>query len=172
MANTFELIASYTVGAGGTSSINFTSIPSTYTDLMLVFSGRMDNNPFSIAWTDSLLTFNGSSASFTDKLLYGDGSVATSQSATATVVRIPSSGATALTFGNVQIYIPNYAGSTNKSFSMDYVTENNATQSRTEFHAGLWTNTAAINQITLTAQASGNFSQYSTAYLYGVNKNA
>ena len=40
MLNTYELIASTTVGSGGTSSINFNPIPSTYTDLKLICSIR------------------------------------------------------------------------------------------------------------------------------------
>ena len=40
MANTYELIASSTVGAGGASSIDFNSIPNTYTDLLVKLSGR------------------------------------------------------------------------------------------------------------------------------------
>ena len=78
---------------------------------------------------------------------------------------------TASTFANGEIYIPNYAGSTYKSLSADSVTETNATGAVRAFHATLWSNTAAINQITLTPDAGGNFVQYSTAYLYGV-KNA
>jgi hypothetical protein len=35
MANTYEAIATVEVGSGGASTIDFTSIPSTYTDLVL-----------------------------------------------------------------------------------------------------------------------------------------
>ena len=42
MANTFVLLASTTVGSGGASSIDFTSIPATYTDLVVKVSGRID----------------------------------------------------------------------------------------------------------------------------------
>jgi len=69
MANTFELIASSTVGAGGAANIDFTSIPATFTDLYLVVSGR--TNRSTGATEDPLcITFNGSSSNFTIVSLY------------------------------------------------------------------------------------------------------
>jgi hypothetical protein len=167
MADTFVKIATVTVGSGGAASMDFTSIPSTYTDLCLKFSARSNTN---IAGNGDLyyLLFNGSSANFTKKYLYGSGTAAASLStANNTYGWIDSSDATASTFGNGEIYIPNYAGSSNKSFSTDSVTETNATAAYTALLASLWSNTAAINQITLTSYA-GSFVQYSTATLYGI----
>ena len=167
MANTFELIASSTVGAGGAASIDFTSIASTYTDLCLKVSTRHATGAPYLA-----VAFNGSSASFTYRYLEGSGAAASSGNGSANwSVAINPSSATASTFSNGEIYIPNYAGSTNKSFSADGVTENNGTTAYADLFASLWSNTAAINQITLSAVGGGNFVQYSTAYLYGV-KNA
>jgi len=74
---------------------------------------------------------------------------------------------TASTFGNGQVYIPNYAGSNNKSTSADTVSEDNATLAYSALTAGLWSNTAAITSITIAAVT--NFAQYSTAYLYGIS---
>lgn len=169
MPNTMTLIASSTVGAGGASSIDFTSIPSTYTDLVLKISARQGaENAFDI-------TFNGATTSYAVKRLQGNGSSATSNDAggTSTAIRvigIASSGSTANTFGNSEIYIPNYAGSNNKSVSIDGVNEDNASEAYMNLAAGIRSNTAAINQITITPRA-GSLAQYSTAYLYGV-KNA
>ena len=165
MANTYTKIASVTVGAGGASSIDFTSIPSTYTDLCIKISGRSTSTS-----TGSTITFNGSSSSYTNKRLYGDGSAPASDSAITTGISntfIDDSGFTATTFGNGEIYIPNYASSNYKSVSVDGVTENNATTALMMLTAGLWSNTAAINQVTITP-ALGNFTQYSTATLYGI----
>jgi hypothetical protein len=74
---------------------------------------------------------------------------------------------TANTFGNTDIYIPNYAGSANKSVSVDTVEENNGTTARALLGAILWSNTAAITALGLTP-VSGSFVQYSTATLYGI----
>ena len=168
MANTFELIASSTVGVLGAATIDFTSIPSTYTDLCFKLSLR--DGSVGVAQAD-LISFNGSTASITSRMIQGSGSAVSSTTSPARFAgNNVSATATASTFSNVEIYIPNYAGSTNKSFSVDSVTENNATEAYANLIAGLWSNTAAINQVTFTP-TSGSFVQYSTAYLYGV-KNA
>jgi len=169
MANTMTLIASSTVGAGGSSSIDFTSIPSTYTDLVLKASLRSANASIG---SDLILDINGSSTNRTFRKLYGSGSAAGSLNGTTDVVsNVVGNNATANTFNNFECYLPNYAGSNNKSFSVDEVDENNATQAFEYMTAGLWSQTAAINRLTLSAESGANFLQYSTAYLYGV-KNA
>jgi hypothetical protein len=164
---TYTLIASSTVGSGGAASIDFTSIPSTYTDLVLLVSGR-DGTTTSVTST-IYVTFNNTSANRSARYLYGDGSTAGSGSS-GTVMFMPNMAgvnATANTFGNGYMYIPNYAGSNNKSSSVDMVPENNGTSTFTAMTANLWSNTSAINRITLTSD--GNFAQHSTAYLYGVS---
>ena len=167
MPNTFELIASTTL-AGSQANLDFTSIPSTYTDLVIKISARIDNTSSSY----STIQFNGSSASITSRYLSGVGSgTPTSGTSPAnSAFDSNSTNSTASTFCNSEIYIPNYAGSTYKSYSSDSVTENNGTQAFADLIAGLWSNTAAINQITL-IPPSGNYGIYTTAYLYGV-KNA
>jgi len=165
MPNTFELIASSTVGSGGAASIDFTSIPSTYTDLCLKVSVRNTSSGNSFR-----LSFNTSSANFTNNRLYGNGSTVQAFSGSDVFVYANTSSQTASTFNNAEIYIPNYAGSTNKSMSIDTVVENNATANEMSLIAGLWSQTAAINAIGFTPYV-GTFAQYTTAYLYGV-KNA
>jgi len=164
MANTYELIASSTVGSGGAASIDFTSIPSTYTDLVVKFSVR---NSAGATW--GTLTLNGSSSNWSLKNLYGDGSSTGSQSQTVNTFTVMqnNTGDTANTFTNSEFYIPNYAGSNYKSISYEQTRENNATAAYIYLHALLWSDTAAINQVTLNA-ITNNFAQYSTAYLYGV----
>lgn len=166
---TFTLISAVTVGSGGAATIDFTSIPSTYTDLVLKASLRGPTG-YASDTMDTYLRFNGTTTNYSDRLLYGTGSAAASLSETPTGInfRVVGQNSTASTFGNAEIYIPNYAGSTNKSVSVDAVTENNATSVLTQLEAGLWSNTAAINQITLVPFTTG-FAQYSTAYLYGVS---
>ena len=172
MPNTMTLISSATVGAGGAASIDFTSIPSTYTDLCLVISARVTR---AVSASVICLTFNGSGTGYSQKNLSGNGASATSSSTSGTVnltyMEVPAANATASTFGNHTIYIPNYAGSTNKSVSFDSVSENNGTTAYANLNAGLWSNTAAITSMSLTEPNGGsNFVQYSTAYLYGIVK--
>ena len=166
---TYTLISSVTVGSGGAATMAFSSIPSTYTDLVLLVSARTDEAGAN--WSQSNITFNGSATGYTNRYLLGTGSATSSGTVGTTFVyggRGTGAGATASTFGNSFVYIPNYAGSNNKSVSTDDVTENNATAALAFLSAGLWSNSAAINSITITASGC-NFVQYSTAYLYGIS---
>jgi hypothetical protein len=171
MANTYSLINSITVGSGGASTIDFTSISSGFTDLCLKLSLRTAN---AAAYNSASVTFNGSSSGYSEINLYGNstGTVSLSNSgAQIDYLWADAASATSSTFGNAEIYIPNYAGSTNKSVSFDISTENNATTTNASFvgfMTALWSNTAAINRVTITAGSSSTFAQYSTAYLYGI----
>jgi hypothetical protein len=169
MAAARFFIASSTVGSGGAASIDFSSIPSTYTDLSLKLSGR----GASTALYANIKLNNSSSAIYSLRTIYGDGSAAASQNDSGATYferfLMVSSAYTANTFSNGELYIPNYAGSSNKSVMFDSVNENNATAAQSFMVAGLWASTAAINQITLTPN-TGNFAQYSTATLYGIVK--
>ena len=172
MANTYTLIASSTVGAGGASSIDFTSIPSTYTDLLIKVSARAAAN--GDTFSHLKITFNGSTTGYSNRRITGSGSSAGSGSdGTDSIYQkygINGSASTGSTFGSLEIYIPNYTSSNYKSTSSDSVTENNATEAWMDLNAGLWSNTAAITSIKLQTTYAGveNFAQYSSAYLYGI----
>lgn len=164
MANMIP-ISTVTVGSGGVSSISFTGIPQTYTDLAIKVSFR--NTADNANWQ---LSFNGVTTNLSDRAVGGNGAAANSYSdATLIYGFICRSTNTANTFSNSDIYIPNYAGSAYKSISMDSVTENNATTAFAYLTAGLWSNTSAITSVVMTP-TSGTFAQYSTATLYGIRK--
>lgn len=160
-------IATVTVGAGGAASIDFNSISGSYTDLMLVYNVRTDRS--GLVQDNTTLKFNGSSANVTDRSLYGAGS-GSGLTATSTggLTYAVGAGATSSTFGNTVVYIPNYAGSTNKSYYGDSVTETNATTAYMSVVGGIWAQTAAITSLSITQV--GTIQQYSTATLYGVTK--
>lgn len=163
MANTYIPIASSTVGSGGVADVTFSSIPATYTNLVVKYSARTSNaaNGGNVS-----VEFNGSSASFTGTYIAGTGSAAASGTLTNYFGYSNGATSTSNTFSNTEIYIPNYAGSNNKSFSLDTVYENNATAANSILNAGLWSNTAAITSIKIIGQSA--FDQYSTFYLYGI----
>jgi hypothetical protein len=159
-----ELISSVTVGSGGAASMNFNSIPQTYTDLVLLLSTR------STSGSDLTMTFNANGTGYSRRLLIGDGSTTISVAASNNFFALNGNSAyTASTFGSNCITIPNYTGSANKTLFTDGVNENNATTALQVFYAGLWSNTAAITSIQLGAGAA-NFAQHSTASLYGITK--
>jgi hypothetical protein len=167
MANTYTLIEAKTLGTT-TASVTFSSIPATYTDLLLKISSR--NNDI---YNEIHFRFNGNSGSnYSGLNLYGNGSITQSSSSSSisslqnlTVQSVSTQ--TASTFGNVELYIPNYTSSNNKSISADGVQENNATSAQTMLGAGLWAQTAAITSIEA-FPSIGSFVQYSTFYLYGI----
>ena len=167
MANTFELITTITVGTA-VASVEFTSIPATFTDVLVLGSCRLTR---ATNGGQLNVNFNGSSANFTGIDLWGNGSTVSTNSSGAEVALVPGANTTASTFSNFQLYVPNYAGSTNKSFSSDFVSENNATAGYDGFVAGLWSQTAAITAIKFLDNGVGNIDVNSTFYLYGV-KNA
>ena len=167
MANTYELISSVTVGAGGAASIDFTSITATYTDLCLEVSLRGDSSQ---NWGN--ITVNGGGTAISMLHLMNNNGSPISQAYSPLRFACNPSTFTSSTFSNDSMYIPNYANTSyNKSMSVDGVQENNSTTNAQNLAAGLWASTAAINRVTITPDGGGNFVQYSTAYLYGV-KNA
>jgi hypothetical protein len=171
MANTMTLISSVTVGSGGSSTITFSSIPSTYTDLYLVSSTRIA----STATTAFLAQFNSDTTigNYSIRYLEGNGASASSSTLTPSVAgiwagNVTLSTDTANTFANSSLYIPNYTSSNQKSTSTDAVSENNATTTYADLVACKWSGTSAITQIDLKLTGSASFVQYSTAYLYGI----
>jgi|688.fasta_scaffold334917_1 hypothetical protein len=168
MATYIQIGSTVTVGSGGAASIDFSSIPSTYTDLVLKFSLR--DGTYASTLSTCYLKFNNSTTGRTTRWLFGNGTATGSGNASDMYLpNIPGNTATSSTFGNGELYIPNYAGSQNKSSSADVVPEENAVGTYMSLVANLWSNSAAINQITLTAD--GNLAQHSTATLYGIKKN-
>jgi hypothetical protein len=169
MATTFELIAFTEVGSGGAANIDFNVIPATFTDLVLKISGRSSRS--GIAYDDLNIAFNNSTASFSGIAIQGAGSGTPGSFGVNNFLgQLDTTVNTASTFTSVDVYIPKYVGSANKSYSVDSVQEQNGTTAYSNLVAGLWSVGSTINRITLTA-ASGNLVQYSSAYLYGV-KNA
>ena len=170
MANTYKLISSVTVGSGGAATIDFTSIPTTYTDLCIKISVRSSRTNTD----DGLeLSFNGvAGTSYSSRRLYTFGSTPAADSLTgnAFIYADPANAANgpASTFNNSEFYIPNYTSSNNKSVSLDDIAENNSSSSGLIIAAGLFSNTSVISSIKLKPNV-GNFVQYSTAYLYGIS---
>ena len=173
MANTFELIASVTVTGGGVSSIDFNSISSAFTDLVLLGSCR--TNRVDSSGVDSLyVKFNGVTTNQSAIAIRGAGSgTPASYSESNIYPYVANSNATASTYGNFELYIPNYTSTVAKSTSLNGVSENNTTQAFMTMQAGRWNpaTNVAITSISLYSPASATIVADSNVYLYGV-KNA
>ena len=151
--------------------MTFSSIPSTYTDLCVKLSGR-SNRANLEDYLKLSLNSDTTTGNYSGRYLYGTGSGAGSETFTSGgterfVGNSVGANATASTFSNVEIYIPNYLGSNQKSYSVDSVNENNATAAAAQLIAGLWSGTTAISALSVST-AFGSFVQYSTATLYGI----
>ena len=171
MATTCKLIAKQVLGSD-TSSVSFSSIPATYTDLLIVGTARATTNPFSEAWFFGTMGFNsdGNGVNQSGRHVVGGGGGGSVDSfTTGPRYYFTSSGATASTFGSFEIYIPNYAGSTAKSVSISSNSENNGSPNMVHMGAGLWSGTAAITQLVLYPRQD-SFASGSSFYLYGITK--
>ena len=168
------LISSQTLGSAA-ASVTFSSIPATYTDLVLKVSGKTDAAG-TYGANSTLIEFNNNSSaiySTTDLFATWDGSSNAAYSSQWTGESYIRSRYTAelanptSVFGSYEIYIPSYTASQNKPISAFGVTERNATGiDGINATAGLYRSTTAISQIKLSPQA--NWVSGSSFYLYGI----
>jgi hypothetical protein len=168
-AGDFESIATVTVGAGGASSVQFTSIPSTYAHLQIRGIARSTNSVTSV---NISLQFNGvTSSSYAWHWIYGDGSsvVASNDSNTtlAYVARGAGASASSSIFGAAVIDIFDYANSNKNKTIRALSGHDNNGSGYAWFASGLFNSTNAISSITMNVQ-DGNFAQYSSFALYGI----
>ena len=173
MANTFNKIASVSVGSGGAASISFTSIPQTYTDLVLKWSTRTDNNPYSSPqnWEELNVNSNGAMTNLVTVMIRGSGG---GGSVTSTggegIGYATTTGATSGIFSNSELYISNYTSSVYKPMILDTAAETHSATVFLGYQGITWSQTGAITSLVLTPRAgtSANYVQYSTATLYGI----
>jgi hypothetical protein len=167
MPVTYQLISSNVLSSSA-ASVTFSSIPATYTDLVLRCSVR---NSAASTQADLWVTFN-SSTSYSYRNLRGNGASASSIGGTDTVLpagqSIVGSTATASTFSSIELYIPSYTANQNKPVSIISATENNATTAWSVVTAGLNSMTAAITSVVFSQTGATTFDSGSSFYLYGI----
>ena len=158
MASTYEPIATTTL-VSNASDITFSTIPSTYTDLVLVVNGHLtvDDNVF--------LQFNGDTGSnYSFTILRGDGSSATS-TRSSNVAQMYLGGILTTATGNTISSIQNYSNST--TYKTVLTRTNGVTSGATQARVGLWRSTSAITSVKVGA-LSGNFVAGATFTIYGI----
>lgn len=168
MPATYVLIASNTLSSSA-ASVTFSSIPGTYTDLVVKWSARD-------TWSDYasgiFITFNATTTNYSDTHLTGlNGAATATSSRNSGAARLEgfssAATATANTFSSGEIYIPSYTVSQNKPASTYTVAENNnANNAVVDIAAGLWQNTAVITEVKFSART--NFVTGSSFWLYGI----
>lgn len=156
MTATYNCIATTTLGTA-TNSVSFTSIPNTFTDLVIVFVG-------STASSDVLaFTFNSDTGSnYSDTYFFGNGSSAgTGRHTSAT--RIFGTN-TDTSQGMNTVHIMNYANT--NMFKSVAITGHRSTDNIT--FSGLWRSTSAISTVTFITNSGNNYTVGSMFSIYGI----
>ena len=173
---TSELISSQTL-TSWSGTIDFTNIPQTHDDLMLVMSLRTPSTSGSGVYTPIVLP--NATGSISQRTLRGNGATATSSSNSGLTIngmfKVPGGKNTANTFCSTEVYIPNYAGNQAKSMSVTSVEENNTMTDEhmvdTLVGAALWSLSDPITSLRITSNNQGlqseSFVANSSFYLYG-----
>jgi pantothenate kinase len=165
MAVTYDPIATTTLGSAA-SSITFSSISSSYTDLKVVLQFAPSNDDRAIC------TFNSDTGTnYSVTTLVGNGSTVSSAQNTSANYIQPSRNAGAANEEQLVIMdIFSYAGSKNKTVLSDVAADRNGA-GVTVKSVNLWRSTSAINAINFTLVNGNNYKIGTTATLYGI-KNA
>jgi len=169
MAVTYKLIQNQTL-TGTQATVTFSSIPQTYTDLVLLVSGRTDR---ASVLDDCKITLNGVTTNMTLRAISGTGATVGSASDTLIYASINGNNATASAFGLASFYFTNYTSTTvAKVVSAEGISETNGTTAYQYINSGLWNpgTQAAITSISCTSYNAANFLQYSSFSLYGIVK--
>jgi hypothetical protein len=169
MPSTYTLISSNVLSSSA-ASVTFSAIPSTYTDLVVRGSTRVDSGSASSIQIRYNASIGGTDYSVTN--LRGNGSAASSDALSGNDYGFAAfannlSTMTADTFSSWEIYLPGYLSSTKKPSSVISSQETNATSASTNAAANLWQGTAAITSIGF-ALSSSNWVSGSSFYLYGI----
>lgn len=170
----YDSIATSTVGSGGTASVTFSSIPSTYTHLQIRWLAQCTNS--GQAPENMGFRFNSDTgANYTRHYIDTDGTTVTAGANTglsqAYSVLAQTSSTYPSAFSTGYMDILDYAN-TNKYTTTRSLAgiEYNGSGSNIQFTSDLWLNTAAVTTINI-RPLSGSFKEYSSFALYGIKGN-
>jgi hypothetical protein len=170
-AGSYDSIQTVTVGSGGTSTITFSSIPSTYTHLQvrgIARTNRAGSNQDALK-----CRFNSDSGSnYTLHYLLGNGSTASSGASTSTTSffmdGFTESDSLTNCFGGFVLDILDYANTNKYKTSRSLSAREDNTAGAVWLESGVWMNTSAISSIVLTPNAGPLITEYSSFALYGI----
>jgi len=176
ITGSYKSIATVSVGSGGASNVEFTSIPGTYTHLQVRCFAQTNRGTYGI--DEANITFNSdTNSNYARHFIYGDGSSAFADGQSSQTSMVSGSGnfgtTTGSNWGIAIVDILDYAN-TNKYKTMRTLsgTDCNGTVGglggRMNFVSGLWQNTNAITSIKFVPTVGTLFSQYSSFALYGI----
>jgi hypothetical protein len=158
MATTYEKIAA-TTGTGATS-VTLSSIPATYTDLILIMNGTASSA------TNVYVRFNGDTGSnYSSTRITGNGSSASSDRNSNYTSLQSFFGYYDTTVGTTLMQVMNYANTTTYKTAL---ARYNYTTNEVSAAVGLWRSTSAINSITILTSNAATFPTSTTFTLYGI----
>jgi hypothetical protein len=176
MAYTYSKIATHTVSGTSTPRVSFINIPQTYTDLKIVYSVRRFTASIAgagVIYLNSTTDVSGDT-SYSNRGIQSNGSSAGVNNSTLNtnfvyMGNLVGDSATANTFSNGELYIPNYSGFNFKATSVDAVGENSATEAYINMQAGIKENVAPVTSITFEVGNTANYwMPYSSFDIYGI----
>jgi len=167
--NTYVPIATNTLSSAALT-VTFSSIPSTYTDLIIVINGR---STYAGTYINNYLQFNGDgSSNYSDTTLYGNGSSVTSSRHSSVSNPqcgvIPAANITSGIFGVVTHHIMNYANTSTYKTFLNRSSNSDSGGGYAYASVGLWRSTAAITSVVLAIDSGYNWASGSTFSLYGI----
>ena len=164
VTNSYESIATVTVGSGGTSTITFSSIPSTYKHLQI----RGISKTSATSGGSIGMTFNADTASnYSMHGLTGNGSSASAYGFSDTKIYIGYGAQDTTYFNAIIIDVLDYADTNKYKTSRNLMGLDTNGGGIVGLLSGSWRSTSAVSTITLTPQ-SANFAEYSSFALYGI----
>jgi hypothetical protein len=170
VTTSYESIATVSVGSGGSSTITFSSIPSTFAHLQLRAIMRTNGSG---TQDIAKLQFNSDTgANYTYHTIFGNGSSVTADAATGInqnyLNRATSASSDANTFGVMVVDILDYKDTNKFKTIRDLGGADNNGSGTVYFTSGLWRSTSAVTSFTLNPLDGTSFNEYSQFALYGI----
>jgi hypothetical protein len=171
MAITYNLISKQTLSSNA-STVTFSSIPQTYTDLKFLVSAQSNGTGNNA--DNFFFNVNGITSGYGNKFFYGSHTTLTSATNSNNLTNTTQAGAVPLpassAWGNTELYIPNYTNSSTKAYTADAVAEINSNvlyENYLHLVAGTLPTTSGITSVTFKF-LSVDIVSGSTFYLYGI----
>ena len=174
MAATFNLISSATVSGSSTSSITFSSIPSSYTDLCFYVSSRAVATNYNLNYLvqyNSLSTSSSYNGDFAYHVSGGSSTVLNNQTQSGGPINIITSVADSTGIASFFSFNWSYIGNYNSTVALQermYVGSTDASVGIYDFGHARPPSTGAITSLTIKELSSNVFIADSTFYLYGI----
>lgn len=173
LPSTFELIETITVGAGGASSVTFSSIPSTYKHLQVRGICRTTDSTVNSWWATTIRFNSDTGSNYAYHILSGNGTSASSGNGTSQTAGLIgeaiTDGSLANTYGASVTDILDYTNTSKYKTVRSLSGLDGNGFGEVALWSSLWQSTSAISSITLSQNwGSPNFKQYSSFSLYGI----